>query len=636
MAKTIVVYLLCLTALSVPAFAETIVPTSEKNGQSWRYTFEKPSDAWFESDFDDSAWAVGPGGFGTKQTPNVVVGTTWNTSDIWLRRTFTLAELPANPVLRIHYDEDPSVYINGQLIAKLSGWSTYYESQDMGVDAIKSLKAGRNVLAVHSHQTYGGQFIDVGIESIDRWSREQAWNWQKKHRWLCGFNYIPANAISYTEMWMGYSFDPKRIDAELALAEDVGFNCLRVVLPYVVWEAEPKVFKDRLSRFLAISDKRRIKVMFTLFDDCVFGPISDPVFGKQPEMVEGWYANGWTPSPGHSMVRDRTKWPKLRAYVGDIIDAFKDDPRVFCWDLYNEPTNGGLGNISIPLVEKVFLWARQVNPSQPLTVAIWNGNGKLNDMIVRHSDIVTFHSYGNAEALEAIIKNVNRNNRPAICTEWAHSFQDAMVWEKGADQASVGACTGGWSTARRRPTFRGAIAPATPNRKSGSTIYTVETSHPTIPKRSEYSKSIHERPNSQRINPLNRCDATALDSADEAILKCHDVFGEVFDLFFCEVGGFAVAVVFVEFCEDFLDCHRPAVVEIRSGPPYFDEGRRVEADKVLSVRTRSYVVLVHVGIYGRRMTVCTAGFCEEPSAVLCGRAQIFGDKIRAADRLKRF
>ena len=37
-------------------------------------------------------------------------------------------------------------------------------------------------------------------------------------------------------MWMPYNFDPQTIDRELRLAEDTGFNCLRVVLPFVVWQ----------------------------------------------------------------------------------------------------------------------------------------------------------------------------------------------------------------------------------------------------------------------------------------------------------------------------------------------------------------------------------------------------------------
>ncbi|MCK5793109.1 MAG: hypothetical protein KAH12_00265, partial [Anaerolineales bacterium] len=57
-----------------------------------------------------------------------------------------------------------------------------------------------------------------------RWSKERANEWFSKQPWPCGFNYIPANAISYTEMWMPYCFNPELIDKELALAEEVGFN----------------------------------------------------------------------------------------------------------------------------------------------------------------------------------------------------------------------------------------------------------------------------------------------------------------------------------------------------------------------------------------------------------------------------
>lgn len=424
---SVIAFFMYLTVSSGSPLVQAIVPTSEHSGQSWRYVFEKPSDNWFESDFDDSLWNQGLGGFGTDGTPNAIIGTDWKTSDIWIRRTFTLSDLPKNPSLRIHHDEDAQIYLNGFLIAEVRGYSTHYVTVEMDESAVKNLRTGSNVLAVHCHQTWGGQCIDVGIESVIRWKQSRAWNWYRKHGWLCGFNYIPSNAISYTEMWMGYSFDPNRINAELALAEHTGFNCLRVVLPYIVWEHEPKVFKQRLLKFLSVCEKHKIKVMLTLFDDCVFGSISNPVFARQPAVVKGWYANGWTPSPGHGMVRDRTQWPGLESYVLDIIGTFKNDQRVLCWDLYNEPTNGGVGNVSIGLVEEVFRWARRVDPAQPLTVALWNSNAGLNDVVARYSDIITFHDYGNAKALLAHIESLKRYNRPIVCTEWLNRSRGSLV-----------------------------------------------------------------------------------------------------------------------------------------------------------------------------------------------------------------
>lgn len=260
-----------------------------------------------------------------------------------------------------------------------------------------------------------------------RWSAEKAWAWYKSQPRPCGFNYVPANDISYTEMWMDYGFDPALIDKELALSQDIGFNCVRVFLPFVVWEREPDAFKKRLDTFLGICRNRGLKVMVGLFDDCVFGPLTDPVFGKQPEVIPGWYANGWAPSPGHSMVRDVSTWPRLEKYVKDVIATFGKDDRVWVWDLYNEPTNDSMGKASLPLVDKAFQWAREVNPSQPLTVGVWNDDKALNDLTLQHSDIVTFHNYSPPENLEARIKTLFASGRPLICTEWMNRGHGSTV-----------------------------------------------------------------------------------------------------------------------------------------------------------------------------------------------------------------
>ncbi len=264
-------------------------------------------------------------------------------------------------------------------------------------------------------------------ETPQRWSRAQAWQWYNSQPWPCGFNYVPANAISYTEMWMDYCFDPKRIDTELKLAQEVGFNCLRVVFSFVVWEHDPQAFKQRFEQFLQICHQRGLKVMPIFFDDCVFGPIQDPVYGRQPEVVEGWYANGWTPSPGHGMVRDQSTWPRLERFVSDIINAHKTDPRILCWDLYNEPANARLGEISITLTERVFACARQINPIQPLTVGCYNGIRKLNQVIMENSDIITFHNYSPGYSLLNQIKVLKSQGRPMICTEWLNRGRNSIV-----------------------------------------------------------------------------------------------------------------------------------------------------------------------------------------------------------------
>ena len=259
-------------------------------------------------------------------------------------------------------------------------------------------------------------------------SPEKARAWYDAQPLPLGFNHIPANSISYTEMFMGYCFDPAFIEKEMRLAQSAGFNCARLVLPFIVWENEPDAFKKRLGTYLGICADCGVKIMPTLFDDCGFGDQVNPVFGRQPDVIPGWYANGWTPSPGHDIVRDSAQWRRLELYVKDIIGTFKDDPRVWIWDLYNEPTNGvnigafyqQLGDVSLPLVENVFAWAREVNPTQPLTLGVWNDNEKLNKIALDNSDIITFHCYDKPEGLRTRITELKArsNGRPLICTEW--------------------------------------------------------------------------------------------------------------------------------------------------------------------------------------------------------------------------
>ncbi len=146
---------------------KVVVPTSEKEAQTWRYTFDKPADDWFKAGFDDAKWQQGPGGFGTKGTPGAVVRTEWKTPDVWLRREVTLPDGPfADLHLSIHHDEDAEVYVNGVLAAKVSGYATNYEEVSISPEARAALKAGKNVVAVRCKQTGGGQYIDVGFVDV--------------------------------------------------------------------------------------------------------------------------------------------------------------------------------------------------------------------------------------------------------------------------------------------------------------------------------------------------------------------------------------------------------------------------------------------------------------------------------------
>lgn len=141
-----------------------VVPTSQEKGLTWRYTLEKPADDWYKPDFADANWKEGVGGFGTEKTPGAVVRTRWDTSNIWLRRTFELPEnAPKELHLLLHHDEDAEIYIDGILAAKVAGYVSDYEEVAIESKALEMLRPGKHVIAIHCKQTGGGQYIDVGL-----------------------------------------------------------------------------------------------------------------------------------------------------------------------------------------------------------------------------------------------------------------------------------------------------------------------------------------------------------------------------------------------------------------------------------------------------------------------------------------
>jgi hypothetical protein len=154
----------CLTTILCRGAERILLPVAPQKAVAWRYTFEKPDANWSQPEFDDSGWSQGPAGFGTSQTPGTTVGTTWSTKDIWLRTEFEFAGSSfETAAVHLYHDEDVTVFLNGRQVLQRAWFVPRYELHDVTAAVKKNLRKGRNVLAVTCHQTYGGQYIDVGV-----------------------------------------------------------------------------------------------------------------------------------------------------------------------------------------------------------------------------------------------------------------------------------------------------------------------------------------------------------------------------------------------------------------------------------------------------------------------------------------
>ena len=289
-------------------------------------------------------------------------------------------------------------------------------------------------------------FLTLTAFAAPRWTEKAANDWYARQPWLAGANYIPASAINELEMWQAATFDPRQIDLELGWAQSIGMNTMRVFLHDLLWQQDAPGFKQRISKFLEIAAKHKIKPMFVLFDSC-WDPF--PQLGKQRDPATGVHNSGWVQSPGLKALQDPSQTKRLETYVKGVTGAFANDKRILAWDVWNEPDNpntssyGKLepaekGDLVLALLPKVFAWAREAGATQPLTSGVWKGDwseaGKrtrIEKVQLELSDIISFHNYDGGAEFEKRIEWLKPFNRPILCTEYMargnkSTFQGSM------------------------------------------------------------------------------------------------------------------------------------------------------------------------------------------------------------------
>lgn len=150
--------------LPVPPQVKVVAPAADTQPTDWRYTTDRPADGWNKPGFDEAAWKQGRGGFGTQGTPGAVIGTNWNSNDIWLRREVDLTpEQLSGLRLWLHHDEDVVIYVNGTEVLREPDFVSGYEAVALPPSALAAFKPGKNLIAVHCHQVRGGQYVDLGL-----------------------------------------------------------------------------------------------------------------------------------------------------------------------------------------------------------------------------------------------------------------------------------------------------------------------------------------------------------------------------------------------------------------------------------------------------------------------------------------
>ncbi|MBS1598905.1 MAG: DUF4965 domain-containing protein [Bacteroidetes bacterium] len=141
---------------------EAILAAADEKPYQCKYT-ETLQEGWMNESFDDSRWKTGTAPFSNDIS---YAKTIWKTKDVWMRRFFSVNEIPSGKLyLKLHNDDGVDVYLNGEKIYNcvcVNHKATYIELDE----SIKNkLRKGKNLLAIHCENTGGDAWLDAGLST---------------------------------------------------------------------------------------------------------------------------------------------------------------------------------------------------------------------------------------------------------------------------------------------------------------------------------------------------------------------------------------------------------------------------------------------------------------------------------------
>ena len=248
---------------------------------------------------------------------------------------------------------------------------------------------------------------------------------------------MPASAANRYDMWQVWESDRRfeEMDRELSLAESIGFNTVRIIIAedngFAVWCEDHDGYMRNLERFLALCGKHKIRAIMCLGNDCSRPkPLwSVPKPGPQPYDI-GYHGgrkrsqHGSFPGMiGYISADDPELQPKFFRMCEEVMGKYKDDDRVLFWNIWNEPGNNGRGEVSAPLIKRLFEIAWKVGVKHPCAADIWRGQVKpvnpAEKVSMEMSDIISYHTYSPLATQIKIAKELKEKfGRPMINTEW--------------------------------------------------------------------------------------------------------------------------------------------------------------------------------------------------------------------------
>ena len=91
----------------------------------------------------------------------------------------------------------------------------------------------------------------------ERWTKEKAWAWYNSKPWIRGCNFIGSDCANRIDQWQEEGFEERLVTAEreMELARQTGFNSIRLIVEYDVWDQQHDGFLQRFERYIDAADR---------------------------------------------------------------------------------------------------------------------------------------------------------------------------------------------------------------------------------------------------------------------------------------------------------------------------------------------------------------------------------------------
>lgn len=275
-----------------------------------------------------------------------------------------------------------------------------------------------------------------------QWTKEEAFAWYHSHGWLRGCNFIGSDCANRRDMWQKYQSKEHLETAgrELSACRDLGFNTVRLIVEFDVWQQEHDDFMDILEAYISLCDKYGQSVMLVLTSEAELCRGEFRLKPLGPQTYALGYHQGRFPltpeqkalPPIHPLETEyRDAYLQM---VSEIVGRYRADKRILYWNVYNEP-GIVLGERAVPLLDLMFECIRAQDPIQPLCGDWWRGtqNGTAKTRAEQHalelSDVISWHSYKPLEELVPEYEILRAVGRPVLLTEWLNRINHSEIRE---------------------------------------------------------------------------------------------------------------------------------------------------------------------------------------------------------------